>query len=199
MPLAKPSTKSLASFAWISTYSSPSVHRFISINKDALIESTKLQESFKISWQPRGNMVISGGQGYEIFEADRHGEYDEDLNGIERREIHQEQLRTPSILTGSLTPSTVHRIGDEREGVRTPRPGDTRNKDVNLLRRRLNDMALKQQHQNRKDNYIDGGGSEVYTVWKTLRTDISVIMRKRAEEGYSMDVSNKKNYFFLSL
>ncbi|KAF9968997.1 hypothetical protein BGZ73_008913, partial [Actinomortierella ambigua] len=67
----KPSSKPIQSFAWIPTLVSSSTSGLISINKEYLIETTLLKETSHVAWEPRGSLVVSGGNAVSSFPSQR--------------------------------------------------------------------------------------------------------------------------------
>ncbi|CAG8618340.1 3257_t:CDS:10, partial [Ambispora leptoticha] len=97
-------SKPITSFTWIPTTSTASSHRILTINKDGIIETMKREESLKISWDPRGNMVLASGKHIKIFDIETkmdHNDYEEDeAEEIEIRKTETHHTPEHSILNG---------------------------------------------------------------------------------------------------
>ncbi|CAI2164423.1 11509_t:CDS:10 [Funneliformis geosporum] len=152
-------SKLLVSFAWIPTMSSPHSHRLLVINKESTLETVTLEECINFGWEPRGNINSGSGYGHK----------------------HRVSL-------------DLKVDNDYGSGNRTPRPSDLSNssKDVNVLKKQLKGIMMHRSH----DDLTMGGGLMVekddddkellILPLKTFQEDISVVMRKRAKQGYSM-------------
>lgn len=213
----KQSTKPISSFAWIPTTTSASSHRLIYINKDGVIDIMKREESLKLSWDPRGSMMVTNAHCINMFDVEKRTniafseeediESEEDIVEKPPRLFHQS--RGPPLLNviqENGTFDTQATLSDARpwnptsllnrhdveigSGNTTPRPGDITAKDVGMLRKKLHVMALKQEqhilHEERAHEMIDR--DSIIPPLDLIRSDISVLMRERAQQGYSMDV-----------
>ncbi|RUS35184.1 hypothetical protein BC938DRAFT_474392 [Jimgerdemannia flammicorona] len=240
----QPSSKILSSFAWMphsSTQSanSASVHRLISVNKDGFIEAVRLQEAPKFSWEPTGNILLTGGGGLEIHgtyhsppsastanDADQThtgaGSLNNDVPlGYQRAALRKQNLLIPRSMSGTSflrvgsqqqdpsflrlstslqtnsTSTTDNSTGGPtplaRNGVFYHRPGE-------LQQRRANQpsMLSKPMHLDIGHGRLGGARPEraaddviVYvegsTLIKELQMDMSVVMKGRATNDYSMD------------
>ncbi|KAG9294907.1 hypothetical protein G9A89_003247 [Geosiphon pyriformis] len=211
----KGSSKPLTSFAWIPTITSASSHRLVSINKDGIIETLKREESLKISWDPRGNMSVASGRCVNVYDMETKGSLHESGNededdgtkiktgkhydqlgpqpipenlyhsshklNTQRLTAAAERLKSPSFLS-------VHHDIETESGNRTPRPGDMTDKDIGMLGNRLHGMASKQQKKVvREERAFEMSHCDsLLSPFRLLNTDISVLMRDRALQRYSM-------------
>ncbi|CAG8452504.1 4949_t:CDS:10 [Funneliformis caledonium] len=203
-------SKALVSFAWIPTMSSPHSHRLLVINKESTLETVTLEECTNFGWEPRGNMLIFGPNSVKTYDVDQkihdYGDFgrgDDDIRDNIGDDLHRgiSYSNEPSLHHRSNNGSGYghkHRVSldlkvdnEYDSGNRTPRPNDLSNssKDVNALKKQLKGIMMHRSH----DDLTVGGVPEkdddkalLILPLKTLQEDISVVMRKRAKQGYSM-------------
>ncbi|RIA86881.1 hypothetical protein C1645_778580 [Glomus cerebriforme] len=196
------SSKSLVSFAWIPTISTTHSHRLLAMNKEQIFETITLEESPSFDWEPRGNISIFGLNSF-TYDVDKKKSHDGDLG---RYDIHNN--------TGEDNNQQVHEIGNNEEsnlnhhntigghkhrvsldlktendyysGNRTPRPGDSP-KNTIMLNNQLRGIMTRPHDNSMKKDVNKELLMSPLKALKELQGDISVVMRKRAREGYSMD------------
>ncbi|CAG8733516.1 7839_t:CDS:10, partial [Dentiscutata erythropus] len=185
-------SKNISSFSWITTFSTPTSHRLISVNKDGVYNLVTLEETPQFCWSPEGNMVVFYPKGFRTFDIDEiHGTIEE--SNSKRSDSHNMKSQGHSNIGGT---GHKHHVSldlrhdhDHDSGNRTPRPGDINNsKDAHLFGRQLKGIILNQQHRSEGLLTSISGDSDhgLSPPLKLIREDISVVMRKRAKRGYSM-------------
>ncbi|CAJ0758172.1 7472_t:CDS:10 [Entrophospora sp. SA101] len=207
--LAKP----ISSFSWIPTLSTLSSHRFLSINKDNYFDIIKLEESPVFDWEPRGNLAVFGTKGFKIYNVDqRSHEYNynnddskDDIHdnggGDNQHQHHLKKLASNKDLNSNNNTIYGHKTrvsldlkfdDDENDlGSRTPRPGE-----INGGAGQLKGIILHPNNRNNEiffDHSDNEGVNDIPSILSLLDNDISVIMRGRAKDGYSMTVGLVKD------
>lgn len=189
-------SKNILSFSWITTFSTPTSHRLISVNKDGVYNFVTLEEAPQFCWSPVGNMVVFYPKGFRTFDIDEiHGTVEE--SNLKRSDPHNMKIQGHTNIGGighkhhvSLDLRHDH---DHESGNRTPRPGDINNsKDAHSFGRQLKELKgimLNQQHRSSEGLLTSISSDSDHGLsppLKLIREDISVVMRKRAKRGYSM-------------
>jgi hypothetical protein len=172
---AQRSSKSLASFAWVPTWiqdiSTAHSLRLLAINTEQTFETIILEECPLFDWEPQGNLSIFGQNSYmyivdqkiqDITGGDQNQENDNN-NGLNH---HNNSGDHKSHVSLELKVDNEYYNGD-----RTPRPGDLNGSPKHMM-----------EKDDEKELILPS------KVLKDLQEDISVVMRKRAKEGYSMTV-----------
>ena len=201
--IAEPSSKPLQSFAWIPTLVSNSTSGLISINKESLIETTILNETSQVAWEPKGALVVSIGNSISSFPSQRslaatapepapqHG-----ISEMRKRNSKVLNLQLPAsrkggsdtgvgptdMPTGTLPPSiTVVLPGGLNGGNATEAmmAGGITSAMAETVRRSSLTAVVN-------SGWISASAEQVD---QSLEQDISVTMREAAIKGYSMDAA----------
>lgn len=210
-------TKPISSFSWIPTLSTLSSHHFLSINKDNYFDIIKLEESPIFDWEPCGNLAVLGINGFRIYNVDQKSqEYNnnnidskDDIRdnggGNNQQHHHLKKLVSNKDLNSNNNTIYGHKTrvsldlkfddDDNDPGSRTPRPGE-----INGGAGQLKGIILHPNNRNNEmffDHSDNEGVNDIPSILSLLDNDISVVMRGRAKDGYSMTVGICSNLIFL--
>ncbi|KAG0222589.1 hypothetical protein BGW41_005933 [Actinomortierella wolfii] len=211
----RPSSKPIQSFAWIPTLVSSSTSGLISINKEYLIETTLLKETSHVAWEPRGSLVVSGGNNISCFPSQRsmavtapepapqHG-----FSQVQKRNSKVMNLHLPANRKAGGTTGTtdkVHPFSTSSAAANTTPHSITTGQGLGATTQ-VSSLAVSSSGVTNTaglgeltrrgsigtllaTNWHFGGGTISATpqVDEILEHDISVVMRENAIRGYSMD------------
>ena len=156
--------------------------------QDGVIATLRQEEAPPIAFGARGNYVAYIGGRLKIFDVSK--KIEEESNS---KEAEIDKRRQSPAITSSKSeilkygPNTVLNI-DNASGGRTPRPGETTARDMDHLHSRLSGVASKLGIE---ESFNQQYSSEAILSMQLLKEDISVVMRERAQKGYSMNVSEE--------
>jgi hypothetical protein len=190
---AQRSSKSLISFAWIPTISTTHSYRLLAINKEQTFETITLEESPNFDWDPQGNISIFN------HKKKINDEIHDNVGNDENQHYEIENNDESNLYQHNNSSGHKHRVSldlktdNDYSGNRTPRASDSSKNEI-MLNNQLRGIMTHRSHDDlaKKDDKKELLMSPL-EILKELQEDISFVMRKRAREGYSMDVSNTKS------
>lgn len=173
---AAQSTKALASFSFIPKANRhfqnahPSVQGLLTMTKDGTFDTMKIQQVPNMTWEPNGGLLINGGMGL-----------------IESKPLVN-ATSMPSVAVTSAKASNLDAFGiDQTSNSLHKLHISTSEEDRSLesgMRARIRDPSPEIRLSANADPELSAA----------LAQDISVLMRKRVAQGYSMNVSYPRLY-----
>lgn len=168
--LAKPSVKPLASFSFIPkashyfAHAHSSVQGLLTMTKDGIFDTLKVQQVPNMTWEPNGGILATGGIGMTEYSPQHRP-----IPVLDKEEQQDQQQKLSAFginqTSVSMALQKLHiSTGSEDASKGSPLPGERK--------------QLPQEVRFNRDPALSAA----------LDLDISVLMRKRVSQGYSMNV-----------
>ncbi|KAG0043541.1 hypothetical protein BGZ83_011281 [Gryganskiella cystojenkinii] len=200
----KPSSKSLQSFAWIPTLVSNSTSGLISINKESLIETTILNETSQIAWEPKGALVVSDGNSISCFPSQRslaatapEPAPQHAISEMKKRNSKVINLQLPASRKGGADGIGPTDMTGNPLSITVVLPnGLNGNTTTEAMKAGGITSAMAETVRRSSLTAVVNSGwisASAAHVDQSLEQDVSVTMREAAIKGYSMDATTNVN------
>ncbi|CAG8462519.1 15994_t:CDS:10 [Acaulospora colombiana] len=161
------SSANISLFSWIPTSTTKSSNHFMGVNKDTELRVLSVEEAPLFNWGPGGNVAI-----YDMVHL------------IELNQKPFESVECRDTTNGHPIKQNDPLVKGDT-GNRTPRSEDLKKDSSSIVRRQSKDIT--NPNQKPKVVLFEEMDDDKLETLKFIQEDISMVMRKRAMAGYSMD------------